>query len=151
MPGEPVCSVIVFCDLIIVEQMTGKNSLIGTFANLASAQFPLVVEKFFVHASISNVAPTQTPIAIATNLKQKDSGMVLGSTGFTTAVPFLKNQPLPPSGIQINLNVPFQRVAFPAPGVYECEILFDGSVIGSRMLDVVYAQPPQLNPPQNPV
>ncbi len=148
MPGEPVCSAIVFCDLVIVEHITGKNSLIGTFPNLASPQFPYLLERFFVHVSISNIVPTEKPVLLAVNLKQPTSGGVLGSVAFPITMPVLKNQPLPSSGMQINLNIPFQRVTFPSPGTYECEVLFDGDPIGHRALELVQIQRPQINPPQ---
>ena len=134
MPGEPVCSVIVFCDLVITEHVTGKNSLIGTFPNLASPQFPFMVQRFFVHVSITNVVPIEKPVSIVLNLRQTASGAVLGSVGFPVTVPILKNQPKSTSGMHINLNVPFQNVTFPAPGTYECEVLFDGERIGARSI-----------------
>jgi hypothetical protein len=65
-------------------------------------------------------------------------------------VPILKNQPKSTAGMHINLNVPFQNVTFPAPGAYECEVLFDGERIGSRSLEVQQIAPPQINPPPSP-
>jgi hypothetical protein len=150
MPGEPVCSVIVFCDLVITEHGSGKNSLIGTFPYLANPQFPFLVQRFFVHVSIANVAPIEKPVTIVLNLRQTASGAVLGSVGFPVTVPILKNQPKSMSGMHINLNVPFQNVTFPAPGSYECEVLFDGERIGARLLEVQQIALPQLNPPPAP-
>jgi hypothetical protein len=149
MPGEPVLSLIVFCDSVIVEQGSGKNSLIGTFPSLASPQFPFLLQRFFVHVSVTNIVPTPTPVSIVVNLKAA-SGAVLGSVGFPPiTIPALKNQPIPAGGMNINLNVPFQNVAFPAPGTYECEVLWDGELIGNRKLEIVQAIQ-QINPPQNP-
>jgi hypothetical protein len=156
MPGEPVCTVIVFCDYIITEANSGKNSLIGTFPNLASPTFPFLVQQFFVHASISNFVPTGQPINLAINLKQQTSGSVVGSVGMPIMIPILKNQPQAPSGGQIALNIPFKNVTFPAPGSYLCEVLFNGDEIGRRMLDLVQIPQrqmpfsPQSNPPMIP-
>ena len=149
MPGEPVCSVIVFCDLVITEYGSGKNSLIGSFPNLGNPQFPFSVPRFFVHVSIANIVPTDKPVYAVINLKQVASGAVVGSASVT--VPILKNLPKSAPGMHINLNVPFQNVTFPAPGDYECEVLFDGERIGDRILDVEQVALPQTNPPPNPL
>jgi len=148
MPGDPVCSIIVFCDYVIVEQTTGKNSLIGTFGNLGSLQFPFVIPSFFVHVNITNFIPGSAAISLAVNLKHVQTGGVVGSVAFPIQLPSLKAK-LPPGGAQINLNVPLQNVNFPAPGAYECEVLFDGERIGSRILEVTQHKPSSFTPPQN--
>jgi hypothetical protein len=78
-----------------------------------------------VHVSIANIVPIEKPVSAVLNLRQITSGAVLGSVGLT--VPILKSQPRSAAGMHINLNVPFQNVTFPAPGAYECKVLFDGN------------------------
>lgn len=149
MPGEPVCSLIVFCDLIVVEQGSGKNSLIGTFPNIASPVFPFVVQRMFVHVEITNIVPEQRPVTAVVNIKAA-SGAVLSSFGPPPLMlPVLKNQPPSSSGLHVNLNIPFQNLGFHVPGTYECEVIWNGDLIGSRKFDVVHITPPQINPPQN--
>jgi hypothetical protein len=149
MPGEPVCSLIVFCDLIVVEQGSGKNSLIGTFPNIASPVFPFPVARMSVHVEITNIVPEQKPVTAVVNIKAA-SGAVLGSVGPPPIMlPVLKNQPPSSSGLHVNLNVFFQNLGFHAPGTYECEVIWNGESIGSRKFDVVHIPPPQINPSQN--
>jgi hypothetical protein len=150
MPGEPVCTLIVFCDYVITEAISGKNSLIGTFPTLASPQFPHFVQQFFIHVTISNYVPTGQPINFAVNLKQVASGAVIGSVGSSITVPIIKGQSLAGSGMQFNMNVPFRNVSFPAPGAYKCEVLFNGEPIGERILELVQVAQRQMPflPPQ---
>jgi hypothetical protein len=138
MSAEPVCTVIVFCDLIITEQGTGKNSLIGSFPNLSSPQFPFFLPRFFIHVSLANFAIGGQRINVAVNLKQVASGAVVASVGMPIAIPPMQVQTSPPRGMGINLNVPFQNVTFTAPGSYKCEVLVDGDPVGEgRILDVL--------------
>lgn len=134
MPGEPICQVIVFCDSVIVEAGTGKNSLIGTFPTLQSQTFPLAVGRIFIHFTISNFVPDGQLVQIAVNLKQESSGGVIGSFATKLNMPVMDAK-APSSGM--NLNVPLNNVIFQTPGSYKCEVLFNGEVVGSRMLDII--------------
>jgi hypothetical protein len=148
MPGEPVSTLIVFCDYVIVEAKTGKISLIGTFSRLVSQRFPFQVPKVFIHTTISNYIPSGKESHIVVNLKQAKSGAVVGSAAMPLNVP-IPTTPIPSSGMHINLNIPFQNVVFHSPGPYICEILFDGDPIGNRTLEVELR--PNQPPPQQPV
>ena len=77
MPGEPVCSVIVFCDLHHYRTYHGKKLLNGTFRTLQAPQFPSWFRRFFVHVSIANIVPIEKPVSIVLNLQQTASGAVL--------------------------------------------------------------------------
>ena len=153
MPGEPICTLVVFCDYVITEAISGKNSLIGTFPSIASPQFPFFVPQFFIHVTISNYVATGQPINVAVNLKQVASGAVIGSVGSSITVPVPQGQVVTSSGMHLNLNVPFRNVSFPAPGAYKCEVLLNGDLIGERILELVQVlqrQSPFLPPPASP-
>ncbi|SRR5258706_16234651 len=142
---DPVCSLIAFCDLVVTEQNTGKNTLVGTFHSLAWPQFPFTIPRFFVHVAISNLVLTGKPISIAINVKQPQTGAVVGSFGMPVNIPIPPDPPKEP--IVVNFNIPFTNVVFPSPGDYAIEILFDGEHVGERILAI--RQRP-LNPPINP-
>jgi hypothetical protein len=147
MPGEPICTVIVFCDLIVTEQGTGKNSLIGSFPSLMSPSFPLVIPRFFVHVSIANFVTTGQKVNIAVNLKNVATGAVVASVGMPVTIPPMTVQTTPARGMGVNLNIPLMNVTFMVPGAYKCEVLVDGEPTGDgRILDVL--QIPQ-QPPAN--
>ena len=131
-----------FCDYVIVEAQSGKNSLIGTFPSLASPQFPFTTSRFFVHVTISNFIPSEQAINLAVNLKNLHTGAVVASVGMPVTIPFPKDQRLPPNGAHITMNVPFQNITFPSPGAYLCEVLFDGESIGGRSLEVLQIAKP---------
>lgn len=143
MPGEPKCTFIAFCDLVITEAGTGKNSLIGTYPSLATPKFPLVVPQMIVHVTISNFLPGERDASIAVNIKDQGSGAVLGSRALQLPLAFQKS--LNTSAANFNVNVPFQNLIFQAPRPYICEVLFDGDPIGSRVLEV--RQQPVPKPP----
>lgn len=146
MPGEPVCSAIIFCDYVIVEARTGKNSLIGSFPNIGSSRFPLVVPQMYVHTTISNFSPTGKQNTVVVNIKQKSSGAVIASAALPITVPVPK-EPFT-NGMHINLNVPLRNITFRSEGIYECEVLVDGEQVGTRMLEIRLkaAPPPQIPP-----
>ena len=139
MSSEPVCAVIVFCDLTVVEQNTGKDTLVGTFGHLTTAHFPFFMPRFFVHVAIENITPTDQTINIAVNLKHLQTGGVVGSTAFPMTLAAHKGI----TRARFNLDVPLHKISFPGPGAYECEVQLDGERIGSRILEILQATPPQ--------
>ena len=142
MSGEPICTLVVFCDLVIVEQNTGKNTLVGTFPALVSATFPLAYQQLFVHVSISNFVDDEAPCTVVVNLKQNHSGAVIGSAAIPIKLP---NRPQDKNWT-FNVNIPFRNIIFHTPGPYVCEILLDGAVIGSRILEIRQHLPNQDKP-----
>ena len=80
MSGEPICTFIAFCDYVITEAGTGKNSLIGTYPTLATARLPLVIPQMMVHITISNLILQQKDANVVINFKHQASGAVLGSS-----------------------------------------------------------------------
>ena len=150
MPGEPVCTCIVFCDYVITDATSGKNSLIGTFPSLQSPKFPLTLPQFYIHTTISNFVNRGEAILIAVNLKNVQSGAVIASVGSPVTISPAQTQQSLPNGLNLNLNIPLQNVTFPSPGLYECEVLFNGDKISQRILEItLQAQGQQA--PQNPI
>lgn len=145
MPGEPICTFIAFCDLVITEAGTGKNSLIGTFPSLAAPSFPFPVPQITIHVTISNFGIGSKDSSVAVNLKQQSTGVVVGSRA--VQLPVIWQKSLSSMGSSFNLNMPFQNVIFPAAGAYLCEILFDGESIGDRILELKLLAPQQAQLP----
>ena len=149
MPSDPVASLIVFCDHIITEQGSGKNSLIGTFQHLGSPTFPFFYPRLFVHIAVTNFTPSSNKTAsLAVNFKNTQTGAVVASLGFPLNLPPTPKEKLPANGVKLLFNLPLQNLMFQTPGVYECEVLFNSEPIGSSFLEVVQVPHPQ--PPFTP-
>ncbi|MCE0497362.1 MAG: hypothetical protein LV481_05380 [Methylacidiphilales bacterium] len=140
---DPVLSLIAFCDLTVVEQGTGKNTLVGLFQSFHSQQFPFKAQRFFVHVSLTNLV-MEEKVTLAVNVKQA-TGAVVGSFGLTANLP--KPPPSAIGPIYINFNIPLTNVTFPIPGDYIVEALYNGEPVGQKPLHVHQASLPNPNIP----
>jgi hypothetical protein len=130
MPGEPVCTAIMFCDLVVTEATTGKNTLVGTFGQFNAPQFPFFTPRFIVFVSITNME-VKDSIAITVNIRAPRTGAVLGSVSANLNRDPV--QPIPAGTVpSVDLPLPFQNVPFHDAGRYEVAVLVDGSEIGHR-------------------
>jgi len=55
LPAPTIPPCMLFCDGIIVEQGTGKTTLIGTFSGVAAEQFPSPAKDLHVYAQLSSL------------------------------------------------------------------------------------------------
>src|SRR5438477_9233585 len=84
--SEPVLvPSILLSDLAIVEQGTGKRSIIGSFDQFTFPQFPATYGRFFLTAWVSNMAGTFSALELTFRVEEKGSAHVIfsASSGIT--------------------------------------------------------------------
>jgi hypothetical protein len=89
--SEPVCVSIIFSDLIIREEGTGKNSLIGTFNNFNMPGFPYPSPPHFVTVQVTNLASNTKEFDLVVRLEDGTNGMILTSVGGHLKLPEVMN------------------------------------------------------------
>lgn len=148
MESEPVILGILFSDLVIRENGTGKISMIGCFNQYMSNGFPFVVPPFFVTAILTNIkGKTNNAFNITIRVEDSTNGHVLTSIS-GKAVPTGSQEM---SGLEVlEFPCPMPQFAIPSPGKYMVEVLVDNDKVGSRplMINSLTQNPPQLPPPQ---
>jgi hypothetical protein len=122
---------IIFSDMVIREQGTGKSTLVGTFGCYNLPQFPVQIPPFYATVLVANLTPDVSTLDVAARVENPQNGMVLASTA--VKVQFGK----PPTRKDVSdVSIPVFNLAFPAPGVYKVVILINNEKIGERDLPV---------------
>jgi hypothetical protein len=131
--SDPVCVSIVLSDLVICEQGTRKNSLIGCFNNFNCARFPFPTPLFFVTAALTNLDPEIKELNLRFRIEDPKLAHVLQSVGgtmkfgepsnITKELVFEVPLPIPPFIIQ-------------KPGPLKIVILVNTEIAGSRLFMV---------------
>lgn len=135
LESEPtVVPGIVLSDMSIVEQGTQKRSMIGCFDQFAFPQFPARYDRFFVTASISNVAGTLSDIELTIRIEEKGSAHVVFST--TARIDFHGEKTFERGGI-MGFSVPVLQVVFQKAGTYRILLLINGVEAGERDFNVL--------------
>ena len=131
---------IVFSDLVIREQGTGKLSLIGTFELFNAPSFPFQSPPFFATVGITNIqlsrAGGQSAKEINVNIRFEDprSGHVFGNA--TGKVGVLEGKTLPREAV-IPLPLPLPPMTFMEPGTVNVVLLVDNEKLGERALRIM--------------
>jgi hypothetical protein len=139
---------IVLSDLSIVEQNTGKRSIIGSFDQLVFPQFPATYGRFFVTAWIANIAGTFDEMELTCRIEDKASAHVIFST--STKIQFPAQQTFDNSAI-LALSTAVMGAVFQRAALYTIVLLLNGEETGRRDFNIRLAQrpsPPQIQPPQ---
>lgn len=137
--SEPaVISGILMSDVSIVEQGTGKRSIIGCFEQFVFPQFPVQIGRFWITAWITNLAGALSEMELTARIEEKGSAHVVFSR--STTVQFPAETPLDPTNTMA-LSTPVAGIVFPKPGVYTILLLLNGEEVGKR--DVQVRQAPQ--------
>jgi hypothetical protein len=134
MNYEVACDGIMYSDMVIREQGTGKLSLIGVFTQFNAKTFPFTSPPFFVTAFLTNFQGQLEQIDITVRIEQGQSAHVLGSVhGKVNMGP--KARPLTKSDV-IELPARVPPMQFPEEGTYFVTILVDGQEIRRRALTI---------------
>jgi len=131
--SDPVCVSIILSDLVICEQATRKNSLIGCFNNFNSAHFPFVTPQFFITSAITNLAPNIKEIKVCTRIEDPSSANVLLSTGAT--IQFGEQSNIT-RDLVFELPFPIAPFVIPKAGTLKVVVLVNTEVAGSRLFAV---------------
>lgn len=145
MNADPVVVAIVFSDLVIREQGTGKCSLIGCFNQWNIQYFPFALPTFYATVMLTNFrGKFNKPLNITVRIEDPQNGHVLHSmSGNVNAPPEFDF-----TGHEV-VDIPFPVASFSIPksGVYSAVILANNEKIGSRTISVnaitANTQPPQ--------
>ncbi len=139
--SEPsVLPFIVFSDLVIREQGTGKISLIGTFELFNAPSFPFQTPPFFATIGITNIhlsrAAGESVSEVNVNIRVEDpkSGHVFGNA--TGKVGVLEGKTLPREAV-IPLALPLPPMTFAEPGTVNVVLHVDNEKVGERTLRII--------------
>jgi hypothetical protein len=115
-----------FCDLLIVEAVTKKVSMIGSFDALFASDFPAIFPSFRVWTYLSDF--TGECIMTLEFLSLDEGDVVYRDDQAWFFTDKLRAHP-----VFFTVN----DACFPAAGTYECRLLVDNEVIMSRRLTVL--------------
>jgi hypothetical protein len=132
MNYEPACEGIMFSDMVIREQGTGKLSLIGVFTQLNAPGFPFTTPPVYVTAFLSNFQGKIDSIDVTIRLEETKSAHVLGSVHGKVTI----NPEAPPLEKHVVIELPVQipPTSVPQQGTYFVVVLVDGTEIKRRAL-----------------
>ena len=133
MKTEPVAISIILSDMVVCEQGTGKNSLIGCFNNYNFVRFPSPPPPFFVTTALTNLDPEFKEFDVTARIEDPTNGIVLSSFGAHIQLrdPFVLTKD---SVIEVPMvGMPF---LFQKPGNYHIIVLVNNSQAGKRNLTV---------------
>jgi hypothetical protein len=132
---EPVFVALLLADRVITED-NQKKAIIGTFTQFTVRQVPASLAPWFVYAAVTNLAGEHS---FSLNLVVDRTQQVIFSAGGTLRVDEPRRV--------VELVIPVPNVVFPEAGTYIVTFHVEGEQIGSRILDVVQAEP---RPGENP-
>jgi hypothetical protein len=126
--SRPVVKAFLVCDQVIHDATTNKKSLIGLFHDVASTRFPAVHPALWLYA---NLADAHGRYQFEFRLLDASRNVLLGSGAPPGSVEI--PDPLRPT----ELSAQLRNVAFPAPGVYEFQLLGNGELLATKSIRVV--------------
>jgi len=122
--GEAVLVGLLFADHIL-EEKSGKKSIIGTFTTIYSEKFPFQYARFGIYAAVTNLEGEHE---FALNLVNDETQqVVIALSGKIASKSRLE---------VIEIVAIFEMVLFPKPGKYNLTYVIDGYQVGSRVLPV---------------
>ena len=131
--SDPVTVSIILSDLVICEQGTGKNSLIGVFNNFNVPQIPFPTPLFFITVALTNMPATPRTFNIAVRIEDPSTGHVLKSVG--GEIKFRDSSNLSKEFV-FEVSIPVTPFFIPKPGHYEVKVFVNNSDAGKRLLTV---------------
>src|SRR6266571_6240523 len=135
MEPEPALSpLIVLSDLVVIEQGTGKISLIGSFDRFTVPQVPFRIGRFYATVGITNLRGPFTELNVTVRIEIPDSGHVVHSA--SQKVEFTGAQPAITPSTVVNFAIPIIGATFPQAGRYAVVALLNNDEIGRRYVEV---------------
>jgi hypothetical protein len=126
---EPVFVALLLADRVITED-NQKKGIIGTFTQFTVRQAPVGLPPWFIYAAVTNLVG-EHPFSI--NLVVDRTQQVIFSAGGNLRVDDARRV--------VELVIPVPNVVFPETGTYIVSFHIGGEQIGSRILDLVQAEP----------
>jgi hypothetical protein len=113
------------CDYVIIEEGTGKASLIGCFDKLALPSFPSQPRAFFLAAELTG---GHGLARVGVRIARPDTDEPIGWT--RSDVHFRDRL------FVVRYRTRVMNCSFPVPGRYAVSLLVDGELAGQRILEV---------------
>jgi hypothetical protein len=124
----PIGIALILCDLIILDATTQKRSLVGLFNSVNAKDFPAVIHKLCILASITQINGDVQLVLAAHNEHTGDQILALPVTAKSND----------PNGV-LDLAFEFDKFSFPKPGLYSFEVRGDDAMILSTRVNVLEA------------
>ena len=124
---KPCVQAFLVCDTIIVDQLTGKKSLIGTFTHLWAPRFPCQHPQMGVYFCFTDAEGTYE---YELQLIFLDEDKVIGKASLR---PITINSRLEIHDLGVNLP----SLVFPGPGRYEFRLYANGHFITHKDFNVI--------------
>lgn len=134
MTFEAACEGIMFSDMIIREQGTGKLSLIGIFTHFNAPGFPFTTPPFYITAFLSNFRGKPESVDVTFRLEEGKSAHVLGSVH--AKVNFNPEAPPMEAHNVVELPVQIPPTRLPEQGTYFVVVLVDGTEVKRRAISI---------------
>ena len=128
---EPVFVALLLADRVITED-NQKKGIIGTFTQFTVRDVPAGLPPWYIYAAVTNISGEHS---FSVNLVVDRTQQVIFSAGGNLRVDDPRRV--------VELVIPVPNVVFPETGTYVVTFHVQGEQIGSRILDVVKAMPPQ--------
>jgi hypothetical protein len=114
-----------FCDYIIIEEGTGKASLIGCFDTLAVSSFPSPPRSFFISAELTGGSGrARVSVRVARPDTDEPIGWARADVRFRHRL------------FVVRYRTRVEDCSFPVPGRYAVSLLVDDELAGQRILEV---------------
>lgn len=123
---------IIFSDLVVKEEGTGKLSLIGAFQNFNASSFPFHSSPFYVTAMVTNLRGKLDKLPVCIRICDKATAL----TVCNGVIEISSGTPVTPDQV-FDLPLRLGPVVFPKAGVYLVEVLIGTETTGKRELPVL--------------
>jgi hypothetical protein len=133
MKTEPVAVSIVLSDLVICQQGTGKNSLIGCFNNYNFPRFPAAPPPYFITVSLSNLDTSIKDFEVLVRIEDPSNGMVLTNVGAHIQI---REGAILTKETVVEVPIPGGPFIIQKPGNYLVVVLVNNEQAGKRHLVV---------------
>jgi hypothetical protein len=121
----PVTLSMSLCDYVIIEEGTGKASLIGCFDKLALPRFPSQPRAFFLAAELTGGhGQARVGVRIARPDSDETIKLTHGDVYFRDRL------------FVVRYSTRVMNLSFPVPGRYAVHLLVDGELAAQRILEV---------------
>lgn len=134
MSNDVIGEGIIFSDMVIREEGTGKLTLVNLFSTFVAQGFPFQTPRFYVTVLLSNFSDFSQPVDVVFRLEEPHSGHVYssvsGKMNFRPDVPPNKNEVL-------EISVQYPATFLPKQGTYFMVALVNATEVRKRAINVV--------------
>jgi hypothetical protein len=131
MATPPIAIALVCCDLVIVDHVTRKVSLVNTFSGLGAPGFPWTASPFCIFAVLTDGQGDRTVTLTVTRLETDEEIVSLD-----------RRLRFPDRFTDVQVLFRLTQCQFPAAGAYQFTLLVDGEWVAQRRLRVYERRSP---------